>query len=124
MTQNPKSTGLAPNIASMLCYVLPGITSTILLFLEKENKEIIFHAWQGTLLGAAFVVGLITLKIVGGIVGMIVTFVGVLIGVLGGQLWGIAFLIFWVVGLVKGYQGERWRIPILGDVAAHKAGLE
>lgn len=123
MTQQQNNLGMAPHIAAALCYVLPGITSTILLFLENENKEIRFHAWQGTLLGACFLVGLIVLKIVGGITGLIVAFVGVLIAGLGGQLWGIAFLIFWGVGLVKAYQGERWRIPVLGDIAAHKSGL-
>lgn len=121
MTQN--RLGMAPHVAAMVAYILPGITSTILLLLEKENKEVLFHAWQGTLLGASFLVGLIVLKIVGGIVGMIVVFIGVLIGVIGGQLWGLAFLVCWVVGLIKAYQGERWRIPVLGDIAATKAGL-
>lgn len=121
MTQS--KLGMSPHITAMVAYILPGITSTILLLIEKENKEVLFHAWQGTLLGASFLVGLIVLKIVGGIVGMIVTFLGVLIGGIGGQLWGLAYLVCWVVGLIKSYQGERWRIPFLGDIAATKAGL-
>jgi len=39
-------TGLAPNIASLLCYVCAPITSIIFLLIEKENKDVQFHARQ------------------------------------------------------------------------------
>ncbi|MBL7684970.1 MAG: hypothetical protein JNK65_02915, partial [Deltaproteobacteria bacterium] len=62
--QNPASqgsgsaggSGLAPNVASLLCYVCSFVTGIIFLLIEKDNKDVRFHAWQAIFLGAgAFV---------------------------------------------------------------------
>lgn len=116
-------TGLAPNIASMLCYVCSPVSSIIFLLLEKENKDVRFHAWQGTLFGAAIIVLHVALNILGYLFGHVAGFLeGIFIGFLIPVLW-IAFFVLWVVCLFKAYQGERWKIPVLGDIAAQKAGV-
>ncbi len=114
--------GLAPNIASMLCYLCAPITSIIFLLIEKENQDVRFHAWQGTALGVGYFVAVITLELVAAVFGMIATFLGTLIGLLI-PLLGLASFVLWVICLIKSYQGERWRIPVLGDFAAQKAGI-
>lgn len=115
-------TGLEPNIASLLCYVPAPITSIIFLILEKENKDVKFHAWQGLLFGGGSIVLLSSLKLFRLIVGLLVSFLGVLTDFLFVVVF-IGLFILWVVCLIKAYQGERWKIPVLGDIAAQKAGV-
>ncbi|PIR25978.1 MAG: hypothetical protein COX62_07635 [Deltaproteobacteria bacterium CG_4_10_14_0_2_um_filter_43_8] len=121
--------GLAPNIACMLCYlnfpltcVFP-ILSGIFLFIEREDKDIRFHAWQSTLLSSGFLVLLIVLKILAAIMGAIASVLGVLVGFFIPFVL-LAALGVWVVCLLKAYQGQRWRLPIIGDIAAKQVGLD
>lgn len=121
--QTQGTAGLAPNIASLLCYICSPISSIIFLLVEKENKDVQFHAWQGTLLGAAIIVMNIGLNILGFLLGRMADFLGaVILSFLLPVLW-IGVFILWVVCLLKAYQGERWKIPVLGDIAAQKAGV-
>lgn len=116
-------TGLAPNIAGLLCYVCSPISSIIFLLIEKENKDVLFHAWQGTLFGVAIFLLHIALNILGFLMGKMADFLGgIILNFLLPILW-IGVLILWVVCLLKAYQGEKWRIPVIGDIAAQKAGV-
>lgn len=117
-----KGTGLAPNIASLLCYICPPITGVIFLLIEKDSNDVKFHAWQSLVLGVSFFALLIALQILGVIMGAIAGPLGLIIGVFV-PLVILATAIVWVICLVKSYQGERWRIPVLGDFAAKKAGV-
>ena len=117
-----KGTGLAPNIASMLCYICMPITSIVFMLMEKENKDVQFHAWQGTVFGVGYIVVIVAIEILAALLGAMVGFLGVVIGLLVPVLGLIAFIL-WIICLVKAYQGERWKIPYIGDFAEKKAGL-
>lgn len=120
-TGNTKGTGLAPNIASLLCYVCTPITGIIFILLEKENKEVQFHAWQATIFGLGYIAVVIALEILSAILGAIVGFIGVVVGLLVPMVGLVAFIV-WIIALIKAYQGERWKIPYLGDFAEKKVG--
>ena len=115
-------TGLAPNIASLLCYICMPITSIIFLVIEKDNMDVKFHAWQGTVFGVAYLIVLIALQILAAILGVIIGVLGAIVGILI-PIVAIGAFILWIICMIKAYQGERWRIPYLGDFAAKKAGL-
>ena len=120
--------GLTPNVASLLCYLLMFVTCAVpvsgivFLMIEKDNKDVRFHAWQSIALGVAFYVLYIGLHILTWIMAHIATILGVIIGFLIPILI-LATLILWIVGMVKAYQGERWKIPFLGDFAAKQAKI-
>ena len=118
-----KGTGLTPNIASLLCYICAPITSIIFLLIEKENKDVRFHAWQGTLFGCAMILLNIVLNILGLILGHLADFMGALILSFFLPVIWLAALVLWVICIVKAYQGERWKLPFIGDMAAQKAGV-
>jgi uncharacterized membrane protein len=118
----PQGTGLAPNIASLLCYICSPITGIIFILIEKENSDVRFHAWQSLVFGVVYIALIIALEILAGILGMIASVLGIIVGFFIPILMLAAFII-WIVCLVKAYQGERWRIPVLGDFAAKKAGV-
>ena len=104
------STGLDPNLAGLLTYVLGFVSGLVFLVLEKQSSYVRFHAYQSTIV---FLAIFITNFILGFIP---------LIGALLGSVLSMASLVLWVVLMFKAYQGERFKLPILGDMAEERAG--
>jgi uncharacterized membrane protein len=102
------SMGLDENLAGVLCYVLGWVTGIVFLLLEKENKFVRFHAWQSI---ATFLPLTILIWIVQWF--FWVPFVG---GAIIWLLW-VLWLILWLVLMFKAYQGEKYKLPIVGDFA-------
>ncbi len=98
-------TGIKPNVAGLLAYLLGFITGLIFLLIEKNNKFVRFHALQSiATFGFIFVAQ------------WILAFIPVLGPIVSGLL-SIAAVILWIVLMVKAYQGEKYKLPYLGDVA-------
>jgi uncharacterized membrane protein len=109
-SQEASSTGLDPNVAGLLCYLLAFVTGIVFLIVEKENRFVRFHAYQ-----SLAVFGVLTLiSLVAGFIPVIGTPISFLIG----PVW----LILWVLLMVKAYQGERFKIPVAGDWAEEQSG--
>jgi len=108
--QEASSTGLDPNLAGLLCYLLGLITGIVFLIIEKESRFVRFHAYQSlAVFGALFVLSLIA-----GFIPVIGTLVSILLAPVG--------LILWILLMVKAYQGERFKIPVAGDWAEDQSG--
>jgi uncharacterized membrane protein len=105
------STGLEPKVAGLLCYVLGWITGIIFLVLEKDNRFVRFHAVQSIVAFGAI-----------SVVEFVLAFIPVIGWILGWIIWGIAFII-WVVCIVKAYQGQLYKLPVAGNIAAKQAGV-
>ncbi len=110
------STGLDPHLAGLLCYILGIITGLIFFLIEKTNSVVRFHAAQSIVFGGAAILLWIVLMIIGVILGAISWQLGNLFGLLTIVVW-LGLFIVWVVLLIKGYSGEKWKLPILGDMA-------
>lgn len=110
------SMGLDANIAALLSYVLTWLTGLIFFLVEKENRFVRFHAMQAILFGAGITVISIVLSIALGILGIISHILG-LVGLLVWPVYGIAILIGWIICMVKAYQGQMFKLPIIGDMA-------
>lgn len=117
-----QGTGLTPNIASLLSYICMPITSIVFVLVEKENADIKFHAWQGTIFGVGYILFILALQILTAILGAIWSILGIIVGFFV-PIVGLAAFVVWIVCLIKAYQGERWKIPYIGDIAAKKAGI-
>ncbi|MBI2068160.1 MAG: DUF4870 domain-containing protein [Deltaproteobacteria bacterium] len=120
--EGTKGTGLAPNIAGMLCYIASPFTSLVFMFLEKENKEIQFHVWQSLLLSLCFWASYFFLAILSWMMGLVAGFLGWTFGLLIPFLVLLA-MVLWIISMIKAYQGERWKVPYLGEMAEKQAGL-
>lgn len=116
------TTGLSSNIAGLLSYICMPITSIVFLLVEKENLDIRFHAWQGTIFGVGYIAAVLALQIMAAILGAIWSVLGIIVAFFVPVL-GLVTFVVWIVCLVKAYQGEKWRIPVIGDIAAKKAGI-
>ena len=100
------STGLAENVAGLLCYVLGWISGIVFLVIEKENKFVRFHAIQSIIVFGALTVASLILSWI--------FFIGVL-------LW-ILEIILWILLMVKAYQGTRYKLPWSGNLAEKWVG--
>lgn len=122
--QNQKSAlGLDGNITALIGYLF-GIVALILIFIEKDNKFVRFHALQSVLWSAVCIVGIIAVMIIGmilafalsavnGTLGGIVGFLTILIylGLLLAMLGGLIF------GAIKAYGGTEYKLPVAGNLA-------
>ena len=118
------STGLDENIAAMLSYVFSWLGGLIFFLIEKDSRLVRFHAMQSILLNV--LAGIVAVVI--WIVWMVFFFVGAAIGdLIGGLislvstlLWLVFFLalaVAWIMCLVKAYQFQYWKLPIIGNFA-------
>jgi len=103
------STGMDANIAATLSYLVGFVTGVIFLLLEKENKFVRFHAMQSTILFAGIVAIDILLQLVPILGALVVIFVVI-----------PASAILWLLLMFKAYQGEEFRLPLVGDMAAER----
>lgn len=115
-----QSSGLAPNVASLLCYVCSFITGIVFLVIEKENKEVRFHAWQAIFFGVSIIAIQIAISILGAIFGAITAVLGAIVAILS-PIVSLIFFIFWIICMVKAYQGEHYKLPFIGDLADKQA---
>ncbi len=99
------TTGLQPNVAALLSYVLGWITGLIFLVLENNKEYVRFHAMQSIV-----VFGAIT------VVDIVLRFIPVVGGILSWIIGALAFVL-WIVLMVKAYQGQRFKLPVAGDIA-------
>lgn len=109
-------TGLAPNVASLLCYVCTIITGIIFLVIEKEDKEVKFHAWQAIFLGGAAIALSIVINVLGFVFASIAGFLGMIISLIGFAV-NIGIFVIWIIAMIKAYKGEHWLIPFIGNLA-------
>ena len=114
--------GLDDNVAGLLCYLAGWITGVIFLVLQpyNQNKTIRFHAFQSIFVCVALVAVYIALGIVAGILSTISSMLGGLIGMLI-PLVGLASFGLWVYLMVAAYQGKKFKVPIVGDMAEKQA---
>ena len=94
-------TGMDPKLAGLLCYI--WIVGVVFLFISKD-KFVRFHAFQSLFLGIAFTL----LSIVCGFIPFIWFFSWI--------LWPL-YMALVIVMMIKAYNGEKYKLPIIGDIA-------
>ena len=105
-------TGLQENVAGLLAYVLGWVTGLIFFLIDKR-PFVRFHAMQSIIaFGALFVLQYVFVW--GGWFGGILGFA--LMGMIGSVI-GLLALICWILCMVKAYQGQRFKLPLIGDMA-------
>jgi uncharacterized membrane protein len=104
------STGLDANMAAALAYLVGFVTGIIFLLVEKDNKFVRFHAMQSTLVFVGIVAVDILLQLVPILGALVVVFVVI-----------PASAILWLLLMFKAYQGEDFRLPLVGQMAADRS---
>lgn len=111
MAEESVQSGLSDNAASGLAYftLIPAI---IFLVVAPYNQkaEIRFHCWQSIFLGIACIVVDVVLTMIP-VVGWIIL-----------PFFGLLVLIVWILCIMKAFNGQRFKLPLIGDFAAKQAG--
>lgn len=110
--QGVSSTGLQANLAGLLCYILGPITGLVFILIERSNGFVRFHAWQALFTFGGLLVVSVVLSLL--------RFIPLLPWLLSLLLSFVA-LVLWIVMMVKAYQGERFALPVVGELAEKQA---
>jgi len=113
------SMGLDENVAGALCYILGFISGIIFLLMEKDSRFVKFHAVQSIGISLALVIFNI---IVSSLYGIFSWSMFWLVATLS-SLISLVALVLWIYLIMKAFQGEMFKLPIIGDIAEKQAGI-
>jgi uncharacterized membrane protein len=101
------TTGMEPKIAILIAYLFGWIGGLIIWLIEKENKFVKWNALQALILGIFEVACILVISVILGLIPYIGWFLFSWLGyVAAAVLW-----VFAIVCIVKGFQGNSYRIP-------------
>src|SRR3990172_1631524 len=95
--------GIDPKLAGLLSYLL-SIIGGIVFYAISKDKFVRFHAMQSIILGATYVV---------------LSIIVIFLPVINWFSWvlPLLFLALSIILMIKSYQGERYKLPLIGDIA-------
>ena len=132
MSPGKSALGLDANVVAGLCYIgnlvcyLGLILSIITIVTDKTNKLARFHAFQSvflSILGIVLMVLYFCAGIIGGLLDnaigtpIFTSLLGIVIMVIG-----LGLLIAIIIAAIKGFQGQLFKLPIVGKFADQYSG--
>lgn len=115
-TTERSSTGLDANIAGALSYFFGLLSGAVFFAIETDSRFVKFHAMQSMLASVAAIVIWIVYMVLASILAyipvlgwlvMLLLWAGLALGMLG----------VWLFSMFKAFQGERFKLPFIGEVA-------
>lgn len=97
--------GIEENLGGLIAYI-PFMFAAY-LFWKEENRFIRFHSIQALALFCVFTL----------VYFLISFFSPWAISTWLGGVWFMCYVSIGIVAALKAYQGERWKLPVLGDLA-------
>jgi len=118
------STGLDENIAALLSYIFGWVSGLVFFLIEKDSRLVRFHAMQSLLFNiligvvafALWIVLFIVFLIASQLSGALTTLLS-LVSVLVWVVFVIAIFGGLILCLVKAFQGQYFKLPIIGNFA-------
>jgi uncharacterized membrane protein len=113
-----QSTGLPSNVAAAIACI-PLIGGIIFYILEKRDSFVRFYAMQSIVFGGAWILFVIVYSVAHAILTPIPG-IGLFFSIILWIVWalvGVAFLVIFIVTVVKAFSGVRWEIPYIGPMA-------
>lgn len=115
----PTPSGLTDNAAGALAYIT-FVPAIVFLVLPPYNASpyVRFHAWQSIFLNVAAVIISIALSF---LMVFFMFFGGFVLLAVSRLIW-LLWFVLWLVCVLKALNGQRFKVPIIGDLAAKQAG--
>jgi uncharacterized membrane protein len=111
----PSEGGLSDNVAGALAYftIIPAI---LFLVIDpfKTRRFVRFHSFQCLFFSAAAFVLWFALTVFGAVMGFFGGFMILAVHL----LVNIGVFVVWLIVVIKAYQGQEFRLPVIGDLAA------
>ena len=113
-TPPPPTSGgtVSPNRNVMLVLSYLGLLALIPLLVEKEDREVQWHAKNGLVLFVAWCAAWFIIHLLSAVVHIFAC-----AGCLVGSVLGVAYLVVIVLSIVKALNGERFIVPGLSQFA-------
>ena len=104
------------------CSYVTVSPAIVFLLMEpySKNRYVRFHSLQCLFACGALAVVAVALAILLGLVSLL-PFVGHLLSLIAWPIFSIGCFFLWVVLLVKAYQGEFFKLPLIGNWAERRA---
>jgi len=117
-------TGLEENVAGLLSYAGGWVTGIVFFAIDKR-PFVRFHAAQSMVaFGALFIIVMVLNMFLSmsWMMGAATGVLGSMMHLLFGTVLWLICLVLWVLCMVKAFQHERFKLPIVGDIAENIAG--
>jgi uncharacterized membrane protein len=114
--ESPPREVVSDNRSIMIVLSYLGLLALIPLLVDKDDKEVQWHAKHGLVLAVVEVAVMIGLMVIGGVLGAVSGGLGCIFGL----LWPVFMLVILVVHIlciVKGLNGQRFLIPGISEYA-------
>ena len=124
---SPVSIALSPSQGDRLlaaCSYVTLIPAIVFLLMEpySKNRYVRFHSFQSLLVCGALVVLAIALGVCVALLSLL-PFIGHLLSLIVWPIFSIGCFFLWVVLLLKAYQGEIFKLPVIGKWAERWAAV-
>jgi uncharacterized membrane protein len=110
--ENKATPAIDDNIANALCYLLLGVTGTLMLFLDpyRHNHRVRFHAFQAILVNLVIILVWLAISLLGKHLAMLLS-----------PVFTLGALVLWLVLIWTAWQNERIVLPLIGPLAEKQA---
>lgn len=114
---------LGENVSGALAYSLGFVTGVVFYFLAERNRFVRFHAVQSVILFGGFAVLYFAFSTVVSVVLFLPVLGPALVRIswFAFRLLGLVALALWILLMLKAYQGDRFELPVVGQLAANYA---
>ena len=116
----PASSGLDSNIAGLLCYLFGWVSGLIFLLIDKRPM-VRFHAVQSIGLSIAAFVIAIVFWVLTFILAILTSGAGLFLSLLF-PLVMLGIFALAILCMFKAYKNEKFKLPVIGDIAEKMAG--
>lgn len=104
-SESSPATASNQNLLGAIAYLGGFVTGVILLVVEKKNDYVRFHAMQSTIFSLGLFIIMMALQFVP------------YFGALASWAIQLGAFIVWIVLLWKSFNGERYKLPYVGELA-------
>lgn len=113
-------TGLAPNVAGALSYLVGVLSGILFLLLDRDRPYVRFHASQSIVFSLAWFGVWIVTMVLDAVLGVIPV-LGWLVSLALTLAVALAGFAIWAFVMYRAYLGEEWELPVLGPWARRLA---
>lgn len=118
------ASGLTPNVAGALAYLVGAITGILFLVIDpfKADRFVRFHAFQSIFFNLAWIAFWIIWTIIGLVLSAVSHGLFFIIQLPINLIITVGGFCAWIYLMYSAYQGKMFQLPIIGPLAASQAG--
>lgn len=115
------STGIDPRLSALLCYTAWWVSGLVFLVIEQRHRDVRFHAAQSIVLFGTLSVAIALLSFLS-VAMLLVSAAAFQAARTVSELVWMAGVVLWLIVMIRTFNGETWRVPLVADIAARLAG--